>query len=46
MKVLLTAAGLVAALAMAGPAAAQLYLGASIGRAEFKEGCLGTGRVR
>jgi OmpA-OmpF porin, OOP family len=43
MKTLLTATGLVAALAMAGPAAAQFYLGATIGQAEFKEGCLGTG---
>ena len=43
IKALLTATGLVAALAMAGPAAAQFYLGATIGQAEFKEGCLGTG---
>jgi OOP family OmpA-OmpF porin len=43
MKALLSAAGLAAALAMAGPAAAQFYLGATIGQAEFKEGCLGTG---
>jgi OOP family OmpA-OmpF porin len=43
MKALLTAVVLTAALAMAGPAAAQLYLGATIGQAEFKEGCLGTG---
>ena len=43
MKALLTTTGLVAALAMAGPAAAQLYLGAHIGQAEYKEGCLGTG---
>lgn len=42
-KALLTAAGLAAALAMAGPAAAQFYIGATIGQAEFKEGCLGTG---
>lgn len=43
MKALFTTAGLVAALAMVGPAAAQLYLGAHIGQAEYKEGCLGTG---
>ena len=43
IKALLTATGLAAALAMAGPAAAQLYLGATVGQAEFKEGCLGTG---
>ena len=43
MKALLTAAGLAAALVMAGPAAAQFYIGATIGQAEFKEGCLGTG---
>ena len=43
MKALWTATGFVTALAMAGPAAAQLYLGATIGQAEFKEGCLGTG---
>jgi OmpA-OmpF porin, OOP family len=43
MKALLTATGFVAALAMAGPAAAQLYIGATIGQAEYKEGCLGTG---
>jgi OOP family OmpA-OmpF porin len=43
MKALLTAASLAGVLAMAGPAAAQLYLGATIGQAEFKEGCLGTG---
>lgn len=43
MKALLTAVGLATGLAMAAPAAAQLYLGATIGQAEFKEGCLGTG---
>ena len=43
MKALLTAVVLTAVLAMAGPAAAQFYIGATIGQAEFKEGCLGTG---
>jgi OmpA-OmpF porin, OOP family len=43
MKKALAILGLAVALTMAGPAAAQLYLGATIGQAEFKEGCLGTG---
>jgi OOP family OmpA-OmpF porin len=42
-KALLTATGLAALLVMAAPATAQLYLGATIGQAEYKEGCLGTG---
>lgn len=43
MKALLTAIVFAAAFAMAAPAAAQFYIGATIGQAEFKEGCLGTG---
>ena len=43
MKALLTAVVFAAAFAIAAPAAAQFYIGATIGQAEFKEGCLGTG---
>ena len=43
MKGLLTAVALATGLTMAAPAAAQLYLGATVGQAEYKEGCLGTG---